>query len=57
MKKKIIHFSLGELFVIKMMGKGGYSIYHETFGNMNHPIGQLYRLFYFKGNKHENTSM
>ena len=30
-------FSLGELFVPKMLGSGGSSMYHKTFGNMIHP--------------------
>ena len=29
--------SLGELFVVKMMGSGGESMHHKTFGNMIHP--------------------
>ena len=29
--------SLGELFVVKMMGSGGESMYHKTFGKMKHP--------------------
>ena len=37
--KIIIIFSLGELFVVKMMGPGGQSMNHKTFGNMGHPKG------------------
>ena len=29
--------SLGELFVVKILGPGGYSMYDKTFGNMIHP--------------------
>ena len=35
--KIIIIISLGELFVVKMMGPGGQSMNHKTFGNMGHP--------------------
>ena len=31
--------SLGELFVVKMLGPGGASMNHKTFGNMIHPNG------------------
>ena len=34
MEKKI---SLGELFVVKILGPWGLSMYHKTFGNMIHP--------------------
>ena len=36
-KMEIQKKSFGELFVVKMMGLGGDSMYHKTFGNLNHP--------------------
>ena len=34
---KFLKKSLGELFVVKMMGSGGESMYYKTFGNKIHP--------------------
>ena len=33
-KMQIKKKSLGDLFVVKMKGSGGESMYHKTFGNM-----------------------
>ena len=35
--KNFNFFSLGELFVVKILGSGGSIMYHKTFGNMKHP--------------------
>ena len=36
--KNFNFFSLGEPFVVKILGSGGSIMYHKTFGNMKHPI-------------------
>ena len=39
LQKNFQNILFGELFVVKMMGSGGESMYHKTFGNMIHPSG------------------